>query len=50
MEPRIQYATTADGVSIAFWTRGEGAPLLYMVGGPWGHIDMCVPHYTHPRG
>ena len=28
MEPRIQYATTADGVSIAFWTLGEGVPRL----------------------
>jgi len=26
MEPRIQYAKTADGVSIAFWTLGEGMP------------------------
>jgi len=26
MEPRIQYAQTADGVSIAFWTLGEGMP------------------------
>jgi hypothetical protein len=24
-EPRIQYAQTKDGVSIAFWTLGEGA-------------------------
>jgi hypothetical protein len=24
MEPRIQYAQTADGVSIALWTLGEG--------------------------
>jgi hypothetical protein len=24
MEPRIQYAKTADGMSIAFWTLGEG--------------------------
>src|SRR5215216_5984408 len=40
MEPRIQYATTADGVSIAFWTLGEGVPLLYMAGGPWGHIEL----------
>ncbi len=23
MEPRIRYAQTADGVSIAFWTLGE---------------------------
>ena len=27
MEPRIQYATTKDGVSIAGWTLGEGMPL-----------------------
>jgi len=27
MEPRIQYAQTADGVSIAFWTLGGGMPL-----------------------
>ena len=27
MEPRIQYAKTADGVSIAFWTLGVGMPL-----------------------
>ena len=24
MEPRIQYAKTKDGVSIAYWTLGEG--------------------------
>ena len=24
MEPRIQYAKTEDGRSIAFWTLGEG--------------------------
>jgi class 3 adenylate cyclase len=29
MEPRIQYAQTADGVSIAFWTLGEGPPLVH---------------------
>ena len=28
MEPRIQYAKTEDGVSIAFWVLGEGAPLV----------------------
>jgi pimeloyl-ACP methyl ester carboxylesterase len=28
MEPRIQYAKTADGVSIAFCTTGEGTPLI----------------------
>ena len=30
MEPRIQYAKTADGVSIAFWTLGEGMPIVQM--------------------
>ncbi len=44
MEPRIRYATTADGVSIAFWTLGEGEPLVYMAGGPWSHIEsLYVP-------
>ena len=28
MEPRIQYARTADGVSIVFWTLGEGMPFV----------------------
>jgi hypothetical protein len=28
MEPRIQYAKTADGVSIAFWTLGKGMPVV----------------------
>src|SRR3990172_2718356 len=39
MEPRIQYAQTSDGVSIAFWTGGEGTPLVYM---PllFGHIQL----------
>lgn len=28
MEPRIQYAKTSDGVNIAYWTMGEGPPLV----------------------
>ena len=28
MEPRIQYAQSKDGVSIAYWTLGEGKPLV----------------------
>ena len=44
MEPRIRYATTTDGVSIAFWTLGEGTALVYMAGGPWSHIEsLYVP-------
>ncbi len=40
MDPSLQYATTADGVSIAFWTLGDGEPLVYLVGGPWNHIEL----------
>ena len=40
MEPRIQYAQTADGVSIAFWTMGEGTPLVLMPNIPWSHIQL----------
>lgn len=40
MERRIQYATTADDVSIALWTLGQGEPLVYMTGGPWNHIEL----------
>jgi class 3 adenylate cyclase len=40
MEPRIQYAQTADGVSIAFWTLGEGMPLVEMAISPFSHIQL----------
>ena len=40
MEPRIRYAITVDGVSIAFWTLGKGEPLVYLAGGPWGHVEL----------
>ena len=40
MEPRIQYAQTSDGVSIAFCTLGEGAPLVQMPVPPWGHLEL----------
>jgi len=40
MEPRIQYAKTADGVSIAFWTLGQGVPFVYMPTPPWSHIQL----------
>jgi len=40
MEPRIQYAQTADGVSIAFWTLGEGMPLVHMASTGVSHIQL----------
>jgi len=40
MEPRIQYAQTADGVSIAFWTLGQGMPFVCMPSPPFSHIQL----------
>jgi len=39
MEPRIQYAQTKDGVSIAFFTLGEGMPLVHMPP-PFPHLQL----------
>ncbi len=39
MEPRIQYAQTTDGVSIAFTTMGEGRALVIMTGWPFCHLE-----------
>jgi class 3 adenylate cyclase/pimeloyl-ACP methyl ester carboxylesterase len=39
MEPRIQYAKTKDGVSIAFASMGEGPPL----------VRMALPGATHAQ-
>jgi class 3 adenylate cyclase len=30
MEPRIQYTKTSDGLNIAYWTLGEGMPLVHL--------------------
>jgi class 3 adenylate cyclase len=38
MDPQIQYAQARDGVSIAFWTLGEGPPLVMTPAGPFGNI------------
>ena len=40
MEPRIQYAQTKDGVSIAFSTVGRGAHLVHMPWMPFGHLQL----------
>jgi class 3 adenylate cyclase/pimeloyl-ACP methyl ester carboxylesterase len=36
-EPRIEYAKTSDGVSIAYWSLGEGIPFIHMPNPPWSH-------------
>ncbi len=41
MEPRIQYAKTSDGVSIAYATEGEGPPLLLLPMAPAAHVQRA---------
>jgi pimeloyl-ACP methyl ester carboxylesterase len=38
--PPIQYAKTADGVSIAFWTLGEGPPLVILPNLTASHVQL----------
>lgn len=40
MEPRIQFALTADGASVAFWSLGSGQPVIQMPTMPFTHIQM----------
>jgi class 3 adenylate cyclase len=40
MEPRIQYAKTSDGVNIAYWTAGEGPPLISVPVPGFSHAEM----------
>ncbi len=40
MEPRIQYAQTTDGVSIAFWALGEGTSLVLLPVIPFSHSQL----------
>lgn len=46
-EPRVQYATASDGVSIAYSEFGEGYPVIYMSGMPFNHVQMQwqIPQY-----
>jgi len=39
MEPRIQYAKTKDGVSIAYSVVGSGPPLVRVTHGLWNHVE-----------
>jgi len=48
-EPRIQYAKTSDGVSVAFWTLGEGPTLVASHAFPWTNIELewRIPAHRH---
>ncbi len=39
-EPRIQYAQTKDGVSIAYWVIGQGPPIVWVPDPPYSHIQL----------
>src|SRR6202162_5488212 len=39
MEPRIQYAQTSDGVSIAYSVVGSGPPLVRVTTALWNHVE-----------
>lgn len=47
MEPRVQYGQTKDGVSIAFWTLGEGPPMVQMPSAP---ISPSLRAWQTPEG
>jgi hypothetical protein len=40
LNPRIQYATASDGVNIAFFSMGEGLPVIMTPPIPWSHLQM----------
>jgi class 3 adenylate cyclase/pimeloyl-ACP methyl ester carboxylesterase len=39
--PRIQYARTSDGVNIAYWTLGEGIPLVQTPPIPFSQVQLA---------
>ena len=39
MEPRIQYARTNDGASLAYWVIGDGPTLIQLPSVPFTHIQ-----------
>lgn len=47
MEPQIQYATTADGVRIAYYAVGSGPPLVWVPSLPVSHVQV---EWTLPGG
>jgi len=38
MEPSIQYTRTTDGVNIAYWSIGEGLPVIQVPPIPWSNL------------
>lgn len=44
--PLVQYTATADGFSIAYWTLGEGPPIVQLPAIPYSHIAL---EWEQPR-
>lgn len=50
--PAIQYVQTSDGVNIAYWTWGEGRPLIVLPDWIWSHIrsELRIPDVANWYG
>jgi class 3 adenylate cyclase len=48
-QPRIQYTRTRDGVNIAFFSLGEGLPVIYIPPIPWSHLQLEWEHPGYRR-
>ena len=46
MDPRVRYVRTADDVGIAYWTVGQGRPLVQTPLVPFSHIEA---EWQHPE-
>jgi hypothetical protein len=40
MAPQVRYVRSSDGVSIVYWTLGDGRPLVSKPLVPFSHIEM----------
>ncbi len=50
MDPRIEYTTTADGYSLAYWRLGDGIPAVIPPPAmPWSDIqdELRIPDWMH---
>jgi class 3 adenylate cyclase len=48
-QPRIQYAKTTDGVSIAYWTAGSGPAFVQMPGNMFGPTGSVIAGDGRPQ-
>ena len=47
--PPIHYARTDDGVNIAYWTVGTGAPVVWVNDSVYGHVEREWESIWHSR-